>query len=244
MIDEQSVFIFNDQDELASAFLSLLKNENKKAESKMRQFNLALSGGETARNLFSAVARLHTAPDLLTNCNIFWADERCVPYNSPRSNFGNFMNTLGSKLNQDHVKFFPVPFTANPLKAADYYNLLLKSMLPHPSEQRSFDLLVLGAGTDGHTASIFPGKESLFSSENAAELVKSPSDGEFRVTITGELINFSALIVFLITGEEKSGIAADLIRRSPQAEKYPAFHVSPRGGKLIWFLDKAAASKI
>ncbi len=117
-------------------------------------------------------------------------------------------------------------------------------MLPDKKEQKTLDMLTLGIGTDGHIASIFPGMQQLFQSQKWAEPVKNPYDGQFRVTITGELINLSGLIVFLITGEEKSGIAADLIEGSPQAENYPAFHVLPRSGKLVWFLDKAAASKI
>ena len=105
-----------------------------------------------------------------------------------------------------------------------------------------FDLFILGLGDDGHTASIFPGDLGLLNSERVCEVALHPLTHQRRVTITGRVINNSLRVVFLVTGKKKAGIVENIINNKPGASGFPASYIVPLVGKLIWYVDKEAAS--
>ena len=110
--------------------------------------------------------------------------------------------------------------------------------LPH------FDLVILGMGDDGHTASIFPHQIHLWKSKKYCEVAEHPETGQQRITITGRIINNAQEVVFLVTGENKAEKVREVIKDEGDCNKYPATLVYPGSGKLTWFLDEAAASEI
>ena len=116
--------------------------------------------------------------------------------------------------------------------------------VPSKNNLPKFDLIILGLGTDGHTASIFPNQIKLLKSENYCEVAIHPKSKQKRITITGRVINNAEDILFLVTGSNKSKVVSEIINKNENSKKYPAFHISPFWGKLIWYLDKGASRLI
>ena len=199
---------------------------------------VALSGGSTPRLMFQILAEQFRDEVAWSNIHFFWSDERHVPPDHPESNYRMANEALLSH----------VPVSANNVNrirsenpdaaavASEYEQTIIdvtKQTLPR------LDLIFLGLGTDGHTASIFPGSEVL---NETKRLVAAPYVEKFksyRITMTLPLLNNGASIVFLVSGAEK----AEIVRAVLQGEnKYPAQAVNPTQGELIWMLDKDAAA--
>ena len=104
-----------------------------------------------------------------------------------------------------------------------------------------FDLILLGMGSDGHAASLFPGEKTLSETERLAVPAFSASAGNWRVTLTLPVLNSSSLVVFLVTGRTKAGIVTEILAKGKR-EPYPAGAISPQHGRIVWLLDKDAAS--
>ena len=202
-------------------------------------FTVALSGGSTPKILYEVlVDRQKEVPWARTH--FFWSDERHVPPDHPDSNYRMAYEAMLSRV--------PVPVGnvhrirgENPdaQKAADEYEQTLieqtRQSLPR------LDLILLGLGADGHTASIFPGSEVL---KETQRLIAAPwveKLNTHRITMTLPLLNNGASVLFLVSGAEKAGIVKEVLEGS---EKYPAQAVQPTNGELLWMLDKDAASQI
>ena len=132
----------------------------------------------------------------------------------------------------------------NPEKEANRYADEINGQLNHRGENPVFDLLILGIGDDGHTASIFPDEIELFENSKTCAVTQHPVTGQNRITITGRVLNNATRIFFLVTGENKSTRISEIMNDSEAAKLLPAYYISPKNGELIWFLDEAAASKI
>ncbi len=124
---------------------------------------------------------------------------------------------------------------------ADRYEELLRTQLPMRDGLPCFDLVLLGMGADGHTASIFPDQMPLMHSRRICEVAIHPETGQNRITLTGPVINNATWVCFMITGSRKASILATIFEEGKEAEKYPAAHIKPAGGKLEWYLDAEAA---
>ena len=107
-----------------------------------------------------------------------------------------------------------------------------------------FDLVILGLGEDGHTASIFPDQMELFEEERICTVSQHPITGQNRITMTGRVLNNSSRIFFLVLGANKAQRIAELMNDDEAAKLLPAYYISPHNGTLIWFIDEAAGSKI
>tara|TARA_R110000764_G_scaffold15273_1_gene43495 strand:- start:228 stop:713 length:486 start_codon:yes stop_codon:yes gene_type:complete len=132
----------------------------------------------------------------------------------------------------------------DPKLEAKRYGDLLETELPKELGLPQFDLVLLGMGDDGHTASIFPHEINLWISPDNCEVAIHPESGQRRVSITGRIINNAKTVVFLVTGDSKSEKVRIIIEREEGYLKYPASHVSPKTKDLIWFLDAAAAEQL
>ena len=206
-----------------------------------KKFTIALSGGSTPRLLYTVLGDSFADRADWHRVHFFWGDERCVPPGDKESNFRMTREALLMKLNIPEENIHRITGEAKPWDEAKRYS---SEILAHTSIINglpSFDLMILGLGDDGHTASIFPGNEKLFESEKICETASHPVTGQKRITVTGTVINNSANIVFLVTGKAKSGIVADIIEKPGQAD-YPAALVEPVHGTLRWYLDLDAAS--
>jgi 6-phosphogluconolactonase len=232
--------------EQASRFLAeKIVEEANEAVEKRGQFTLALSGGKTPRLLYGLLAGEFSTKIDWTAVHFFWGDERCVPLDHPDSNFALAYDTLVSKI--------PIPpqnihrITAEieiPEKAAESYEKTLREFFKDSEEQASptFDVILLGVGEDGHTASLFPGSLELKKRNHWVAAVNAPSFllPQNRITLTFPLINRSRAVFFLVSGAEKSRVLKSILEEPDKARKlYPAAMVQART-KLIWYVDEDA----
>jgi 6-phosphogluconolactonase len=142
-------------------------------------------------------------------------------------------------------QIYPVPTHLDAQEAARSYAATLAEKLPQNSDGLPiFDINMLGMGTDGHTASIFPDSMDLFTDDRICAVATHPESGQQRVTLTGPVINASDEVVFLVTGRSKTLRVAQIINREQLAGEFPAAHVRPASGRLHWFLDTAAAMEV
>lgn len=202
--------------------------------------SVALSGGSTPKLMFQVLADQFRDEVDWSRIHFFWSDERHVPPDDPESNYRMANEALLS-----HVPVAPENVHRirgeNPDAAAiasEYEQTIIdvtKQTLP------SLDLIFLGLGTDGHTASIFPGSEVLHETKRLVAAQYVEKFKSYRITMTLPLLNNGSSIVFLVSGAEK----AEIVKAVLQGEhKYPAQAVSPTQGELIWMMDKEAASKL
>ena len=133
---------------------------------------------------------------------------------------------------------------ADPYAEVVRYSEIISERVTAKNNIPQFDLMMLGLGEDGHTASIFPGSEHLFSSDKLCEVAINPYSMQKRITVTGKIINHSRTVLFLITGDSKAEMVARIIDRKEGWDKLPASMVNPSQGELIWLLDEKAASEL
>jgi 6-phosphogluconolactonase len=218
-----------------------------KAREKIKQslpLNIALSGGGTPKLLFRLLA------DEYTDCipwhfvRLFWVDERCVPPTHAESNYGmTYENLLKNvPIHDSHV--FPIQGETDPNKEAVRYQKILETQLPIRNGIPKFDLILLGMGEDGHTASIFPNDLSLLHSDQHVAVSIHPVSGQKRITLTGPVINQADTVIFLITGPSKADVLKQIIRCEPGFEKYPASYIHTPAAPATFYLDKEAAAEL
>jgi 6-phosphogluconolactonase len=175
---------------------------------------------------------------------IFWGDERCVPPTNDESNYKMTSDSLIKKINIPASNIYRIEAEKDPAEEAERYSNQVRILLPHRMGTPRFDLVMLGIGEDGHTASIFPGEILLFNSEKLFEVSRHPLTGQKRITATGKLINNSKEVCFLVTGESKAERVAQIIEKKPGWERLPASLVLPENGELVWMLDGPAAQML
>jgi 6-phosphogluconolactonase len=210
------------------------------------RFSIALSGGSTPRNLYTLIAANASGSLPWDRMFFFWGDERHVPLNDPDSNYRMAKETLLSKVPIPPANIFPVP-TENPdasAAAQAYEDTLQKFFALSPGEFPRFDLILLGMGPDGHTASLFPETAALQEKSrlvvaNWVEKMKTS-----RITFTLPVLNAARCVAFLVSGADKAAVLHEVLEGDAPGEKYPSKLVRPTDGKLIWFVDRAAASEL
>ena len=150
-------------------------------------------------------------------------------------------DTLLRKLPHSGDYVFRMMGEMDPQTEAERYRDLLKRQLPTANNLPVFDLVLLGMGKDGHTASIFPDQMELLHTDNLCDVGVHPESGQRRLTLTGKVINNADHVIFLVTGADKAKTVVEILGIGPQAETFPAFHIKPAHGNLSWFLDDSAA---
>ncbi|MGB8489489.1 MAG: 6-phosphogluconolactonase [Bacteroidales bacterium] len=238
----KSVKIFLTPDELAESLASDLAEKINAAASRKSSFMVAVSGGNTPKDLFSLLGNKFTTAINWNYVHIFWVDERCVPPDDPESNYGMTKKTLLGNINIPSSNVHRMKGEEDPDKEALFYSLEIYKTVPERDGLPCFDLIMLGLGDDGHTASIFPGNEHLFSSDRICVSAVHPQTGQQRLTITGKVINNAAEVLFLVTGPDKAGVVKKVAGGRSRTRHLPASYVVPTNGKLLWYLDKNAAS--
>lgn len=209
------------------------------------RFTLALSGGSTPRRLY---ARLASPPFRSridwARVHVFWGDERCVPPDHPDSNYRLADESLLSKV--------PIPpeqihrmrgEESDPERAAlDYSQELMRVFGLKPGEHPRFDLVLLGLGADGHTASLFPGSPALNENRRLAVATYAELIKAYRLTLTLPVLNAAAQVIFLASGAEKAEVLRAVLQERPSPSR-PASLVRPERGTL-WFVDRAATTRL
>jgi 6-phosphogluconolactonase len=240
---KENLTIINDIAEVAKESVDYINRqlENFTPE---RYFTLALAGGNTPKKLFRHIAENYATALPWNRIKLFWGDERCVPPDSNESNFKMTYDNLIKFIDIPPENIFRIKGENNPDEEAFNYSIALGQNLRSRNGLPSFDLIMLGLGEDGHTASIFPGRLDLFASDEYSATAIHPNTGQKRITITGKIINNAAKVAFLVTGIKKAKVVREILYRAPGADKYPAYFVNPVDGKLRWILDSEAASEL
>jgi 6-phosphogluconolactonase len=220
-------------------------------------FTVALSGGETPRALFKLLAQepfYSTVP--WSMIYFFWADERCVSPDHADSNYGAAHELLLSKVpvKREHVFRFPAE-DADPERAAQSYDMTLRNFfIAGPGANRTgtaplaafprFDLILLGMGTDGHTASLFPQTGALAVKHQIAAANYLPQRAEHRLTLTVPTINNARNVTFLVSGTGKAETLRQVLEGATRPDELPSQFIKPGNGGLLWLTDEAAAAKL
>ncbi len=208
------------------------------------RFTVALSGGSTPRGLHEELVRDFASQLPWQNVFFFWSDERHVPPTDPESNYRMANETLLSKLPipSDHIFRIPAEMP-NAGEAAEAYELALhKFFRPAASSFPRFDLILLGMGPDGHTASLFPGTTALEEKRHWVVANWVEKFSTFRITFTYPVLNSATSVMFLVSGADKAAMVARALK--DPAANLPCQGVRPVDGELSWFLDQAAAAKL
>lgn len=237
--------VFKHAEQTARAVADLIQEQSKQKQQLKEYYNIALSGGSTPKLLFEIMA---TAPYVSSIAwdvvRLFWVDERCV---APDHVESNYKMTNEALLQHKLIKpenIFRMKGEAIPAEEALRYEELLKKELPLANGFPVFDLILLGMGDDGHTASIFPDNMDLLHTNRAVETAMHPVSGQNRITLTGKTINHAQQVVFLITGAGKATIVQTILQKQPGSQQYPAAHVGNHNQIAEFYLDEAAASEI
>ncbi|HKV98794.1 MAG TPA: 6-phosphogluconolactonase [Vicinamibacterales bacterium] len=205
-------------------------------------FSVALSGGSTPRAVFARVAADETARVKVSwrQVDWWWSDERAVPPADAASNFKMAFDALLGRVPIDPARVHRLKGEAAPAEAASEYERDLRAVFGVSAREiPRFDLVLLGLGADGHTASLFPGTSAIAERERLVVANDVPAMRTVRLTFTLPLINRARRVAFLVSGAEKSSILARAIE-GPRGV-LPAQLVSPDEGELVWFVDSAAA---
>jgi 6-phosphogluconolactonase len=204
-------------------------------------FCVAISGGNTPILFFNHLAAKYGQNINWNKIHFFWADERCVPPTHNDSNYKSAHVNLLSKIPIPELNIHRIKGEGEPKKEAENYVSEILSVLPIENDLPKFDLIMLGMGDDGHTASLFPKQDNVINSKRICEASVNPSTGSNRITLTPKCINNAAKVVFQITGMAKSNIVNDILLKRSSYNDYPAAHIKPGGNNLYWFLDAGAA---
>jgi len=213
------------------------------------RFSVALSGGSTPKSLYSLLASNYA--DFPWNRTfLFFGDERHVPPSDPESNYRMVNEAMLSKISIPPANVFRVK-AENPdaaAAAAEYETQLRNFFKLKPGEFPRFDLILLGMGPDGHTASLFPGSEGLKEQSRLVIANWVEKFKTYRISLTFPVLNRAAEVIFLVSGPDKADLLRQVLEgKSPEGKTdppYPAQQVQPEDGSLLWMLDEAAASKL
>ncbi|MCA9927383.1 MAG: 6-phosphogluconolactonase [Anaerolineales bacterium] len=235
------ISVYPDAVALTEAAATMFVQIAKEAVAKNGRFLVALSGGSTPLALFRRLAQLPDMPWAKTH--IFWGDERLVPPDDPGSNYKQAYEALLQHVPVPPQQIHRALGEVGPSDAAiDYANQLQQLAEPGGLWPR-FDLILLGLGSDGHTASLFPGPIPPEAALKPIIAVTADYDGRpaHRITFTPPVINDARHILFLVVGEKKRA-ALTAVRTAPHnPEKWPAQHIHPHNGTITWLADTAAA---
>ncbi|WP_420322903.1 6-phosphogluconolactonase [Flagellimonas sp.] len=232
--------IFKDKQEVAEQFSAYFAEGIKDKT----EFHVALSGGSTPKIAFDVLASNYGDKIDWSKIHFYWGDERCVPPTDDQSNYKMTVDHLFSKINIPKGNIHRVLGESEPDREAMRYANLLEINLDRVDGVPQFDLVILGMGDDGHTASIFPHEIALWDAPDHCVVATHPDSGQKRVSINGKVINKAKEVAFLVTGAGKTEKVKVILEKTEGFEAYPAALVNPDSGKLFWFMDEAAAREL
>jgi 6-phosphogluconolactonase len=242
MATSTEVKIFHNQMQVVSSLAEVIFKLTK--TSTKGGFHILLSGGNTPLELFKEIAGKYGELINWEQIHFWWGDERCVSPENDASNFKHANQILLSKIAIPKTNVHRIKGENNPEEEALRYAQEIKNNLNMRGENPVFDIVLLGLGDDGHTASIFPGELELFEDEKICAVTSHPLSGQKRITVTGKVLNNANRVFFLVTGTNKAQRISEIMNDNEAAKLLPAYYISPANGELIWFIDEDAAQKI
>lgn len=228
--------IFSTPIAVAKAFAQMIQDKSESVD----RLNIALSGGSTPKLLFDILAADYKSSIDWKKLHFYWGDERCVPPNNEESNYLMTRKHLFEHIELPQANVHRILGEDNATEEAENYGNILMDQLPIVNDLPQFDLIMLGLGEDGHTASIFPHQMDLLTSDKICAVANHPTSGQKRVTLTGPVINNAKGVSFLVTGSGKKEKVDSILKGKDNHEQYPAAHISPKSGGLTWWMDEAA----
>lgn len=240
-----NITLFSDTDTLShTAARSIVQIANE-AIVTHGSFTFALSGGSTPRQLYSLLASEPYSSSInWALVEIFWSDERCVPPENEESNYRMAQEVLLHKVPIPANQIHRMPADEADHNAASHAYTLAMQQVFRTERVPIFDLIQLGMGPEGHTASLFPHQASLHEQQRLVLPVTVPKPPPPRLTFTPPLLNAAHHVLFLVTGQEKQDAVKAVLQGEYQPDEYPAQIVRPTHGEVTWMLDTAAAAKL
>lgn len=229
--------IYVDNPAVAAAFakwlVSWLRGRNRTT--------VALSGGSTPKLLFQILADDYADQVDWSGIHLFWGDERCVPPDHQDSNYGMTKALLLDHIDIPSSNVHRIRGEEQPATEAIRYGQEILTTVSAVDGRPAFDLIILGMGSDGHTASIFPHQRHLLQNTAICSVATHPESGQKRITINGPVLNHAYQVAFLVTGAAKAEKVQLILEKQAGYKAFPAAHIAPADGITHWFLDEAAA---
>ncbi len=241
---ERNVEILSDLNAISREAASLFINASRDSIAAREKFAVAISGGSTPRRLYTLLSSSPCRDQVdWQKVHFFWADERCVPKEDEASNFKIVFDRLLSKVPIPNENIHRIKGEEEPEKAARDYEADIKEFF-EASGLPVFDLVLLGMGEDGHTASLFPGSKSLEETARLVAPVYTEKSDQNRVTLTLAVLNNAAQILFLVAGTSKATVLSEILSDGEKKREFPAGRIRPLQGKVIWLIDREAAGRV
>jgi len=240
------VTIFADRDALSAGLAAHVAHLAAMATAERGRFCVALSGG-SLMDIISPCLGSHPLRDTVnwSGWHVFWVDERWVPWRSPESNYGIARRQLFDHVSIPGEQIHAADISLSPSETAQAYESILAAVFqPVAGRLPRFDLMLLGVGEDGHTASLFPSHPALNQTRRwVIPVAGAPKPPPVRMTMTLPVINNARHVVFVAAGPSKSNILSKVLNYSLEQPELPARRVNPSNGELQWFVDRAAAAE-
>lgn len=236
---DQNVEILADKSALIERSREIIVERIQKTIAVQDRCTIALSGGSTPKPLYEALA-LESLP--WSKIHIFWGDERYVPATHQDSNQLMARQAWLDKIELPAANIHPMPTTGgDPQQDAAQHEAELRQFFQQPEGFPTFDLILLGMGDDGHTASLFPHTEALTVSDRL--ITVGNKDGQPRLTFSVPLINQANCVMFLVAGASKRPALKEIFAPQGDEHQYPSRLIQPQG-ELLWLLDQGAAAEL
>lgn len=240
-----NVHTFKDERELARSAVDHIMVCAANAIMQRGRFSLALAGGSTPRAAYELLAQQADSSTInWARVYTFFGDERCVPPDHPESNYRMARLALLDDAPIPNENIYRMHGELRPATAAQIYESILRGFFSGVEAPYTFDLLLLGLGTDGHTASLFPDTDALVERERWVVANYVPMLESWRLTLTYPCLNAAREVVFLVSGAGKADILRGVLSPDPGAPALPAQGIAPHNGGLSWIVDRDAAAKL
>ncbi len=232
---------FGDLNELSASVAENIGDLVRVAAGAKGKFTLALSGGSTPRTLYHILATSYRDSIPWEAVHFFWGDERYVPRDDSESNFRMAKETLLDLAPIPRGNVHPIPTSySGPEQAARLYEEDLRKFFDDTGS--TFDLVLLGMGKEGHTASLFPKSPALDEQKRWVTAVEAPARPSTRITLTLPVLNRASAVYFLVSGREKADALGKVFDTATDPHDCPAKALDPSGGKLIWWIDSTLSN--
>jgi 6-phosphogluconolactonase len=235
--------VFADLETLSRGAAEFFVGAARKAVAARGRFSVALAGGSTPRRTYELLAQSPLRDEApWGQTHVFWGDERCVDPEDPRSNARMAREALLQHVPIPAGQIYPMVCTPFPAAGAESYEALIRHFFAGGAPR--FDLILLGLGENGHTASLFPGTPVLRPQERWVAEVYVADEDLYRLTLTAALINQARLVAFLVAGAAKAKVLQEVRQGPRDPRRLPAQLIQPKPGELHWLLDEGAAGSI
>ncbi|MEW6660343.1 MAG: 6-phosphogluconolactonase [Thermodesulfobacteriota bacterium] len=234
---------YPDLETLSRAAAQLFARQAEQAVKVRARFSVALSGGQTPRRTYEILAQPPFRDQVpWEQTHVFWGDERCVAPDDPRSNARLAREAFLERVPLPPAQIHPISCIGSPATAAREYAALLRQFFEAGPPR--FDLIFLGLGEDGHTASLFPYDRALEERRRWTAAVYVPAQDLHRVTLTATVINQARVVAFLVAGGAKAGVLREVMQKPRDPWRLPAQLIKPEPGELYWLVDREAAGQL